>query len=98
LETIEIVLASRYRHVLTAPRLFTTDYEVAFRYMRPRIRRVLRRQPTETESRRASAHSFVQMTVKDPASVTSGTRALQLAGKAAIVMFARTLRFVALFA
>jgi uncharacterized RDD family membrane protein YckC len=97
LEAIEGALASRYRHVLTDPRLFS-EYEFAFRYMRSRIQRVLSRQPTEAEGRRASEHSFVQMMMKDPASAKSGRRALRLAGKAAIVMFGRTLSFVALFA
>jgi hypothetical protein len=98
LEAIEIALASRYRHVLTDPSLFTTDHEFLGRQMRTQIERVLRRQPTEAEAQRASEHALVQTIVRDPTYATSGVRASRLYGAAALVMLARSLMIVVLFA
>jgi tRNA A-37 threonylcarbamoyl transferase component Bud32 len=99
IEAIEVTLASRYRHVLTDPRLLTIAYEFNsdYRSGRSRIQHVLRRQPTEAESRRASEHAFVQMTLKHQAYVKSGLRVLRYAGKA-IAAFVGLLSLVALFA
>jgi hypothetical protein len=98
LEAIEIALASRYRHVLTDPRLFTTDHEFLGRQMRTQIERVLRRQPTEAEAQQVSEHALVQTIVRDPTYATSGVRASRLYGAAALVMLARSLTIVVLFA
>jgi hypothetical protein len=97
LEAIEVVLASRYRHVLTDPRLSTMAYEFRSYYRSgpSRIRHVLRRQPTDAEARRASEHPFVQTTLKDQTYAKSGLRALRFAGEWAIVDLVFSLGFVA---
>ena len=98
LEAIEVVLASRYRHVLTDPRLLTMAivFNSPYRSGRSRIEHVLRRQPTDAEARRASEYPFVQTTLKDQAYAKSGLRALRFAGESAIVRFVRSLKLVAL--
>jgi hypothetical protein len=64
-EVIEVALATRYRHVLTDRRLFGPEYLYVGLSLQERIERVLRRKPTEAESRRATEHPVVQAIVKE---------------------------------
>lgn len=97
LEAIAVALASRYRHLLTDPRLLTQEYGFLGRAMQTQIERVLRRQPTEAEGRQAREHPLVQSIVNAPTYATSGMGTLGFAGKAAILMLGDALTFVALF-
>jgi hypothetical protein len=64
-ETIEVALAGRYRHVLMDRRMYTQEYWFAGRVSAEQIERVLRRQATEAEGRRASEQAVFQAIVKD---------------------------------
>jgi tRNA A-37 threonylcarbamoyl transferase component Bud32 len=96
MDAIEVVLASRYRHVLTDPRLLTmaVEFNSEFRSGRSRIQWVLRREPTDAEARRAIERPYVQTTLRDQPYVKSGLRAVRLAGEFAILGVVRTLVFV----
>ena len=63
LEAIEVALASRYRHVLTDPRVSTKEFGFMGVYARAQIERVLRRQPTESEIRRANERPYLRTRV-----------------------------------
>ena len=62
IEALEITLASRYRHVLAAPRLTALDRELAVIWAPVQVERVLRRRPTEAQARRAMEHPIVKST------------------------------------
>jgi hypothetical protein len=70
-EAIEVALASRYRAVLTDPRMNTYEFWFAGSTSPDQLKRVLRRLPTEEEGRRASDQAVVRAIVKDAASNTS---------------------------
>ena len=104
-EAIEVTLASRYRHVLTDPRLSTRDYLFMGVRAQTQIERLLRLHPTELEIQRASEHPFVRfaanITFPAPgvrmdrrAVVTSAIRSLETGlGMVALFAFASALLF-----
>ena len=59
-EAIEIILATRYRQILTDPRMATQDYGFLGFYWSEQVARVLRRRPTAAEERLASQDGFVR--------------------------------------
>ena len=70
-EAIEVFLASRYRVVLTDPRMNTYEFWFAGSTSPDQLERVLRRLPTEEEGHRASGQAVVRAIVEDAASNTS---------------------------
>jgi hypothetical protein len=77
LEAIEVTLASRYRHVLTDPRLLTEDYMFLGLRYREQIDRVLRRKPSGAEIQRASENADLQSMLSFSSKLKSGGKPLE---------------------
>jgi tRNA A-37 threonylcarbamoyl transferase component Bud32 len=98
LDALEVALASRYRHVLTDPRLSLPDYQFVGLWARVQVERVLRRQPTETQTRRAFEHPFVRSTEDTVAQAGLGLPPAGSLPRLGFAVFVVTLEIVALFA